>query len=144
MRRRGARLLGAGLALLAARSWGLPLPLWSCPLRHLSGVPCPTCFLTRSAMASFRGDLVGALELHAFGPPLLLAGLWFTWEQGVRRSRPLPARTLALALAASGVALLLYWLVRLWLWGRSGLLAVWMADAPLGRWWLERLGGGFS
>jgi hypothetical protein len=94
-------------------------------------------------MASFRGDLVGALELHAFGPPLLLAGLWFTWEQGVR-GRPLPRRRVTSALVSTGVALLAYWLVRLWLWGRSGLLAIWMAEAPLGRWWLERVGGGLS
>ena len=44
------------------------LPGLSCPLRALTGIPCPTCFLTRATCASLRGDWHQALELHAFGP----------------------------------------------------------------------------
>ncbi len=128
------RLLAASLALLAARSWGLPLPLWGCPLRHLTGVPCPTCFLTRSVLASFRGDLAGAIEWHAMGPPLLGAGLWLVWEQGIRGRELRRGTTVRWGVA--GLALLLgYWLWRLGRWGVSGQLGAWVAAAPLGRWW---------
>jgi len=105
--------LSAGLALLTARSWGgLPLPLWSCPIRHLTGIPCPTCFLGRSVLASLRGDLAGALRLHLFGPPLVVAALWLVGHQLVTGHG---IETRRLGPWAVGVALLglLYWLVRL-------------------------------
>lgn len=119
-RRRRAGLLSAGVMFaLLLRSRGVPLLLPGCPLRALTGVPCPTCFLTRSAIASLQGDLGEALELHLFGPPLVLGLGWLGWRQGVR-GRPLPALTrqrvgLLLMLLAT---VLIYWLVRLtqWLW----------------------------
>ncbi|WP_315859593.1 DUF2752 domain-containing protein [Cyanobium sp. ATX 6F1] len=100
------------MVALALRSHGLPLPLPGCPLRALTGVPCPTCFLTRSALATLHGDLGEALELHLFGPPLVATGLWLALVQGLL-GRPLPAwRWGRLALAVA-VALLIYWLLRL-------------------------------
>jgi hypothetical protein len=48
-------------ALIAA-GWlraGLPTPL--CPLHALSGIPCPTCGMTRATTALLHGDLAGAL-----------------------------------------------------------------------------------
>lgn len=100
------------MVALALRSRGLPLPLPGCPLRALTGLPCPTCYLTRSALATLHGDLGEALELHWFGPPLVAGGLWLALVQGLL-GRPLPGwpwGRLGLALA---VALLIYWLVRL-------------------------------
>jgi len=111
-----ARELGWGslgvTIVLALRAWGLPLPLPGCPLRALTGIPCPTCFLTRSALATLHGDLGEALELHLFGPPLVVGGLWLALVQGLL-GRPLPAWpwgriSLGLVLAAFA-----YWLVRL-------------------------------
>lgn len=111
-----ARQLGwsslALLSVLALRSRGLPLPLPGCPLRALTGLPCPTCFLTRSALAALHGDLGEALELHLFGPPLLAAGIWLALVQGLL-ARPLPVwpwGRLGLGLSS---ALLLYWSLRL-------------------------------
>ena len=55
-------------------SW---LPGYSCPIRHATGIPCPSCFLTRSICASLGGDFLSALKLHLFGPPLaILLILW--------------------------------------------------------------------
>jgi hypothetical protein len=114
---RPARRQGLGLAALmvavAGRSWGVvPLPLWSCPIRQLTGVPCPTCYLTRSVLAVLRGDLAGALRLHAFGPPLVLLAAAVLWHQLVL-GRALDRRALAAWMVGGSFLAWLYWLLRL-------------------------------
>ena len=53
------------------------LPGYSCPIRHATGIPCPSCFLTRSICASLGGDFFSAFKMHIFGPPLaILLILW--------------------------------------------------------------------
>ena len=105
--------LAAGLAVVAARAWGaVPLPLWSCPYRHLTGLPCPTCYLSRSVLASFRGDLVGAMRWHALGPPLVATGLWLLWQQLARGVSPDSPRARQWAVML-GVGALGYWVLRL-------------------------------
>jgi hypothetical protein len=96
------------------------LPGWACPLRALSGIPCPTCFLTRASELALRGDLQGSLQAHAFGP--LLAIALVSWSLLALRQRQLWPRlalgrrdrwlgTCTGAVLAS--ALLVYWLLRL-------------------------------
>ena len=105
--------MAAGLGALLARSRGaLPLPLWSCPFRHLTGLPCPTCYLTRSVMATFQGDLGKALELHVLGPPLLLWAGGMTGWLLVRASPP-PQRLMRISLMGFLVVAMAYWLLRL-------------------------------
>jgi hypothetical protein len=43
-----------------------------CPVRHWTGIPCPTCGMTRAFMAIVRGDLSQALTEHLLGPFLFL------------------------------------------------------------------------
>ncbi|MBD0267652.1 MAG: DUF2752 domain-containing protein [Cyanobacteria bacterium Co-bin8] len=62
-----APLLGA-----YAYNKGYHIPFLGCPFRSLTGIPCPTCGMTRSFMAVARGDLVQALSYHLFGPALFL------------------------------------------------------------------------
>ncbi|MUH01252.1 DUF2752 domain-containing protein [Scytonema sp. UIC 10036] len=38
-----------------------------CPIRHFTGIPCPTCGMTRSFMAIARGDLERAISENVFG-----------------------------------------------------------------------------
>lgn len=59
----GAAMLGLGLALphLPGNA-GLP-----CPLRTVTGVPCPFCGLTTSVKAVLRGDGHGAWAANPFG-----------------------------------------------------------------------------
>ena len=115
-RRSGWISLGV-LAALTLRAQGAPLLLPGCPLRSLTGIPCPTCFLTRSALATLHGDLGEALELHLFGPPLVMGLGWIGWQQGIL-GRPLPRLGSSFwpLLLALGTGLAAYWILRLGLW----------------------------
>ena len=58
-----------------------------CPVRHWTGVICPSCGMTRSFMALARGDWHSAIDYHLFGP-LLFVGFGLTiahvsWELSV-------------------------------------------------------------
>jgi len=66
-----AALSGASVLLLAAS-----YPLWGaawrvvCPLRALTGIPCPTCYGTRAMLALVAGEWQAALRLN----PLVALG----------------------------------------------------------------------
>ena len=85
-----------------------------CPLRALTGIPCPTCFLTRATAAALTGDLTGSVQLHAFGP-IAAAGLVWWSITAIRQRRLMPRDLPAWLLAVAGLGLLSYWLLRLWL-----------------------------
>ena len=88
------------------------LPGLSCPLRALSGIPCPTCFLTRATCASLRGDWHQALQLHAFGP--LVAAALVLWSvQAIRARTFYPKGLEGWHLVVVSVALLCYWAARM-------------------------------
>lgn len=115
--RRPLALLPLGIsAALWLKGRQPQLPGWPCPFQALTGVPCPTCFLTRATAAALNGELQTAVQLHAFGPlvaaVLLLMGVHALWRG---RLLPLqlrfwPQKPAAVLLAAG---LLLYWLLRL-------------------------------
>ena len=98
------------------------LPGLSCPLRALTGIPCPTCYLTRATAASLVGRLDDAVALHAFGP-VLAAGLVFWSIQALRTGRLVPRMLRGWQLAAMGALLLLYWAGRMGLTYGIGLQA---------------------
>jgi hypothetical protein len=78
----------------------------------LTGLSCPTCFLTRATELALRGDLAGSVEQHAFGP--LAAAALVGWSVlAIRRGRLLPGHLLGWPLAAGAAALVAYWLLRL-------------------------------
>ena len=59
------------VALAAMWLWsGLPWP--HCVFHALTGHPCLTCGMTRSAIRFFHGDFAGALRWN----PLIFVGLW--------------------------------------------------------------------
>lgn len=45
---------------------GYHLPL-RCPVLALTGIPCPTCGMTRSFVAIVKGNLAQSIHYHAFG-----------------------------------------------------------------------------
>ncbi|MGK7943842.1 MAG: DUF2752 domain-containing protein [Microcystaceae cyanobacterium] len=58
-----------------ALNLGLELPFLSCPLLRLTGIPCPAWGLTRSFMATARGELHLAFNYHLLGPFLFMGFL---------------------------------------------------------------------
>lgn len=89
----------AALSAIALRPfWLLIAPILpACPLRTLTGVPCPTCGSTRAGLSLAQGDPLGALHLN---PLATLAGIGFVlggvvapaWIGLVRRVPDLPSR----------------------------------------------------
>jgi hypothetical protein len=113
------RLQRAGIGLPAALTAGLWLkglhpwlPGFPCPFRHLTGVPCPTCFLTRATSAALVGDWPLAVRLHAFGPVVAIALVGWSFL-AIRQRRLVPRPLPAWPLTRGVVALLAYWVVRL-------------------------------
>lgn len=52
--------------------YGYRLSFLKCPLRLLTGIPCPTCGMTRSFVEIAQGNLDAAISYHLFGPTLFL------------------------------------------------------------------------
>ena len=48
-----------------------------CPIRRVTGRPCPTCGLTRSWHAALRGRPRESLGLHPLGPAALAVAIAF-------------------------------------------------------------------
>ncbi|MFN5465379.1 MAG: DUF2752 domain-containing protein [Cyanobacteriota bacterium] len=108
---RASCLLPASFTLALARSGG-HLPGIHCPLYAATGTPCPTCYLSRATAAALRGKLAEAAQLHLFGLPA--AGLLLIWSALALQQRRLPPLAVpAPVLVVAGVALFLYWLLRL-------------------------------
>ncbi len=72
----------------------LPVPaVTTCPLRLVTGVPCPFCGMTRAVVAAVHGDFVSSLVFNPGGVVILLlaVALLFAWR--IRRVA-IPAWTL--------------------------------------------------
>jgi len=78
-----------------------------CPLRLVTGLPCPGCGLVRAFVATAHGDLHDAFALNAFGPiawaALAIFVAWYGAELVARRSLGFQR---SLAKARSGLILL--------------------------------------
>jgi hypothetical protein len=77
---RDLRFVGVAAAGFALASSALELGVL-CPLRRLTGVPCPLCGLTTGTWELAHGDVVGAVHAHPLAPAALafLALAWTPW-----------------------------------------------------------------
>ena len=88
------------------------LPGYSCPIRHATGVPCPSCFLTRSICASLGGDFFNAFKIHLFGPPLAI--FLIIWSiLSLRRKTLLKINIKSKFFYIGFLIFLMYWVYRL-------------------------------
>ena len=96
-RRRRAWLsasLGLLLAIAALTDPARPLPFEVCPIHRLTGVPCPTCGMTRAVCFAVHGQWRRSLAFHPAGL-IVAAGivLWMLWAAAEAwRGRPLAER----------------------------------------------------
>ncbi len=104
----GALLLALGI--VAAALPGIENGPVACPFRAVTGLPCPTCGLTRVTHWLMRGDVGSALAINPFDSLFLLvavplfAGLWVANLAGgftVRISMSPVERRVAWALLAA-------------------------------------------
>ena len=73
---------GTFYLLLAALGHG-------CPIRWLTGIPCPGCGLSRAYLALLQGDLVGAFAFHPlfWAVPVLILAVWWKGPRGKKAAR---------------------------------------------------------
>ncbi|MCZ4548425.1 DUF2752 domain-containing protein [Gordonia rubripertincta] len=66
-----------------------------CPMRLITGLPCPGCGLTRSWVASAHGDFAGAFSYNIFGPISFVATILFVVAVGILTARRKPTAPIA-------------------------------------------------
>lgn len=104
-------LFGLGALLVA----GLP---WPCPFLAVTGLPCPTCGITRAARLALHGDFGGAFRMHPLFAPILGAcvalavGEWVSYRRTRLWGEVLERRPVRWALGALATVTLLVWLAR--------------------------------
>jgi Protein of unknown function (DUF2752) len=102
---RELRVAGAALVTGASVWPVLPVhPPFACPLRAITGIPCPLCGMTRACIAAVHGHLGASLAFNPAGVlVVLLAVVALVRPQALAGLRP-PGWLVALAFGA------------LWLW----------------------------
>jgi hypothetical protein len=81
LRAAGAAMLGiAAVRPLVPAGLGPP-----CPLRTLTGIPCPFCGMTRSVTAVVHGHLGASLALNPAGILVVVVAVWLLIAWRVRR-----------------------------------------------------------
>jgi len=121
---RAARLRMAGLlsGLLVAGAFAnplRPLPIDLCGFRMLTGLPCPTCGLTRALCRAIQGDFAGSLAVHPAGVIVLaIMVAWLGWSLlEVRRGQPLwesgQRRAIRFAGVLASVVTIAFWVSEL-------------------------------
>ena len=88
------------------------LPGISCPFRQITGVPCPTCFLTRSTCLALQGDLENSFKMHIFGP--FIALFLIIWSiKSIKTRKLFPFLINEKFLLIFSFSLLIYWIFRM-------------------------------
>ena len=88
------------------------LPGISCPIRQITGIPCPTCFLTRSTCLALQGDLENSFRMHIFGP--FIALFLIIWSiKSIKTKRFFPFLITEKFLLFLSFSLLGYWILRM-------------------------------
>lgn len=84
-----------------------------CPLRRLTGVPCPFCGMTTGVLALSQGDVVASLAANP-AALLLVVAVVISFAPFVYRSAPF--RAAAARVRPTGARVLWLLLPGLWIW----------------------------
>lgn len=120
--------------------YGYRLPFLQCPLRALTGIPCPTCGVTRSFVAIVQGDFSQAVQYHLFGPVVFLlflaATIFLLWELTTnQKSIALYSVGTKPWIYSSAIGLYFgYYVLRLYHLGNTGELYAAFWTSPIGLW----------
>ncbi len=88
------------------------LPGISCPFRQITGIPCPTCFLTRSTCLALQGDLEDSFRMHIFGP--FVALFLIIWSiKSIQSKKLFPFSVNEKFLLILTFSLISYWIIRM-------------------------------
>ena len=113
------RILGAMGLVVVGLSFALGPAFWQglpemCAFEAMTGLPCPTCGITRSFAATAHGQLGLAFHYHAFGPfafvALLLASLWAFTGRPFPRLRAWMVWIVVALVGVYGVARMIGWI----------------------------------
>lgn len=105
MKRTRKKLLLLGLMAALGAVWLILAP--GCPLRNLTGIPCPGCGMCRAWMAFFQGRWTQALRFHPLFW-LVPVVLWLGWRDF--RPLPLTAAVTAALMVCYGIRLYFGWI----------------------------------
>lgn len=76
VRNRRATVLLAAVAAAQVALTAAGTVAWQCPVRSTLGLACPACGLTRAMVLFSQGHWKAAIDLHAFAPLFLGAGIF--------------------------------------------------------------------
>ncbi len=95
---------------------GLP---WKCPFAVVTGLPCPTCGVTRAVRLALHGDFAGATRMHPLwfvvvpAVVVLLVSETLSVARGGTWGSVIERRAVRWGLGVIAVGLLVLWVVRL-------------------------------
>ncbi len=99
--------------LMALLGIGNAPHLGICLWKAITGLPCPTCGLTRSLASAFRGEWSASLWFHPLSLAIFTISAWLAWmcARGLWQGRPVHlGRRAAWSLLLLGIAC---WVVQL-------------------------------
>ena len=122
MLRKAAIIASLPMFVLAARFLPWDRLPSTCVFYHLTGLPCPSCGITRAVIALTHLDFHRSVAMHPFGIPVLaVLGLWWVLSlyeiaAGKRTDVLRWARDRGVLLAVIGfVLLVVFGAIRIWL-----------------------------
>jgi hypothetical protein len=112
-------VLAAGLIAAFVTNPDRPLPFDVCAFKYLTGIPCPTCGLTRAVCHALHGHWAASLHLHPAG--VLVAAVlvgWLAWSlaetaRGLTMDDRVRARLVTPLLVTGSAVSIASWIVRI-------------------------------
>lgn len=84
----------------------------ACPFKELTGVPCPSCFLTRATSNALQGNIGLSIDQHIFGP-IVAIGLVVWSFQSIKTRRIIPENLNFTWAKLTLISIIIYWLIRI-------------------------------